>query len=81
MQRNLYLIIILFSLTSCYTYQVKKQADTAPDNKQELKKMQLLPIIPLQIKMYSKHLFPLIFRKNLQPVKILKLTLMEKNIK
>ncbi|WP_449386815.1 hypothetical protein [Chryseobacterium lineare] len=38
MQRNLYLIIILFSLTSCYTYQVKKQADTTPDNKQELKK-------------------------------------------
>jgi hypothetical protein len=38
MRKNLYLIIILFSLTSCYTYQVKKQADTATDNKQESKK-------------------------------------------
>ncbi|EJL71505.1 hypothetical protein [Chryseobacterium populi] len=38
MRKNLYLIIILFSLTSCYTYQVKKQADIATDNKQESKK-------------------------------------------
>ncbi|MEY8760430.1 hypothetical protein [Chryseobacterium tongliaoense] len=38
MRKNLYLIIILFSLTSCYTYQVKKQVDTATDNKQESKK-------------------------------------------
>ncbi|NIF06664.1 hypothetical protein F3J23_14535 [Chryseobacterium sp. Tr-659] len=38
MQKNLYLIIILFSLTSCYTYQVKKQVNTTPDNKQEPKK-------------------------------------------
>jgi uncharacterized protein YcfL len=34
MQKNLYLIIILFSLVSCYTYQVKKQVDTTIDNKQ-----------------------------------------------
>ncbi|MDH6254388.1 hypothetical protein M2347_004115 [Chryseobacterium sp. H1D6B] len=38
MQKNLYLIIILFSLTSCYTYQVKKTVDPAADNKQESKK-------------------------------------------
>lgn len=38
MQKNLYFIIILFSLTSCYTYQVKKQADTSTDNKKEAKK-------------------------------------------
>lgn len=38
MQKNLYLIIILCSLTSCYTYQVKKQADPAADNTQESKK-------------------------------------------
>ncbi|WPO84099.1 hypothetical protein SD427_07130 [Chryseobacterium sp. JJR-5R] len=37
MQKNLYLIIILFSLSSCYTYQVKKQADPAGDNKQASK--------------------------------------------
>jgi hypothetical protein len=37
MRKNLYLIIISFSLISCYTYQVKKQADPATDNKQELK--------------------------------------------
>ncbi len=38
MQKNLYLIIILFSLSSCYTYQVKKQPDPAADNSQEAKK-------------------------------------------
>lgn len=38
MRKNLYLIIILFSLTSCYTYQVKKQAAPATDNKQDFKK-------------------------------------------
>lgn len=38
MRKNLYLIIILFSLTSCYTYQVKKQVDPATDNKEESKK-------------------------------------------
>ncbi|MCT2406213.1 hypothetical protein NZD88_01420 [Chryseobacterium antibioticum] len=37
MQKNLYLIIILFSLTSCYTYQVKKQVDPATDNKENSK--------------------------------------------
>ncbi|MGN7756949.1 hypothetical protein ACTJIV_05680 [Chryseobacterium sp. 22532] len=34
MRKNLYFIIILFSLTSCYTYQVKKQVDPAADSKQ-----------------------------------------------
>lgn len=38
MQKNLYLIIISFFLTSCYTYQVKKQANTATGNKQDAKK-------------------------------------------
>jgi hypothetical protein len=38
MQKYLYLIIISFSLTSCYTYQVKKQPDTTTDNKQGQKK-------------------------------------------
>ncbi|BAP32475.1 uncharacterized protein CHSO_3438 [Chryseobacterium sp. StRB126] len=38
MQKNLYLIIILFSLTSCYTYQVKKQANAATNNRQEPKR-------------------------------------------
>jgi len=33
MRKNLYLIIILCSLTSCYTYQVKKPVDPAADNK------------------------------------------------
>ncbi|MET3538117.1 hypothetical protein [Chryseobacterium limigenitum] len=33
MRKNLYLIIISFSLVSCYTYQVKKQVDTTIDNK------------------------------------------------
>lgn len=38
MRKNLYLIILLCSLTSCYTYQVKKPAAPATDNKQESKK-------------------------------------------
>ncbi|MCQ9634291.1 hypothetical protein MP477_04900 [Chryseobacterium sp. WG23] len=38
MQKYLYLIIISFSLSSCYTYQVKKQVDPAADNKQDSKK-------------------------------------------
>ncbi|SFN03368.1 hypothetical protein SAMN05421594_0514 [Chryseobacterium oleae] len=38
MQKNFYLIIILFSLSSCYTYQVKKQVDPVSDHKQESKK-------------------------------------------
>jgi hypothetical protein len=38
MRKNLYLIIILSSLTSCYSYQVKKTAAPAADNKQESKK-------------------------------------------
>ncbi|WP_426482374.1 hypothetical protein [Chryseobacterium sp. R2ACT005] len=38
MQKYLYLIITLLSLTSCYTYQVKKQPDPATDNKQSPKK-------------------------------------------
>lgn len=33
MQKKLYLILISFSLVSCYTYQVKKPVDTAIDNK------------------------------------------------
>jgi hypothetical protein len=37
MRKNLYLIIILFSLVSCYTYQVKKQADPTIDNKNNKK--------------------------------------------
>lgn len=37
MQKKFLLIITLFSLISCYTYQVKKQPDTTSDNKQELK--------------------------------------------
>ncbi|RQO35449.1 hypothetical protein DBR39_18410 [Chryseobacterium sp. KBW03] len=38
MRKNLYLIILLFSLTSCYTYQIKKQVDPTADNKQDSKK-------------------------------------------
>lgn len=38
MQKYLYLIIISFSLSSCYTYQVKKQVDPAADSKQDSKK-------------------------------------------
>ncbi|WEK69683.1 MAG: hypothetical protein P0Y62_17940 [Candidatus Chryseobacterium colombiense] len=38
MQKNFYLIIILFCLVSCYTYQVKKPADATVDNKQDVKK-------------------------------------------
>ncbi|MCJ7932518.1 MAG: hypothetical protein MUW56_02495 [Chryseobacterium sp.] len=38
MRKNLYFIIILCSLSSCYTYQVKKQVDPAAGNKQDSKK-------------------------------------------
>ncbi|WP_294309123.1 hypothetical protein [uncultured Chryseobacterium sp.] len=37
MRKNFYLIILSCSLISCYTYQVKKPADPAVDNKQESK--------------------------------------------
>jgi hypothetical protein len=33
MRKNLYLIILSFSLVSCYTYQVKKPVDPAVDDK------------------------------------------------
>ncbi|KXH84962.1 hypothetical protein [Chryseobacterium kwangjuense] len=38
MRKNLYLTILLLTLSSCYTYQVKKPADPATDNKKESKK-------------------------------------------
>lgn len=38
MQKYLYLIIISFLVTSCYTYQRKKQVSVSPENEQELKK-------------------------------------------
>ena len=44
MRRKLYLIILSFSLVSCYTYQVKKTVDTATDNKQESKNSKALAI-------------------------------------
>jgi len=34
MRKNFYLILLSCSLVSCYTYQVKKQADPAADDKQ-----------------------------------------------
>ncbi|MDR6156882.1 hypothetical protein QF023_000398 [Chryseobacterium sp. SLBN-27] len=37
MKRNLYLIIISFSLISCYTYQVKKQPDPMAETKEGAK--------------------------------------------
>lgn len=37
MRKNLYCILLSFSLVSCYTYQVKKQADPTADNKQASK--------------------------------------------
>lgn len=38
MQKYLYLIIVSFFLTSCYTYQRKKQVSVPPANQQESKK-------------------------------------------
>lgn len=41
MQKNIYLIVLLFSLVSCYTYQVKKPVETpvgAVQNNQPAKK-------------------------------------------
>ena len=38
MQKNIYLIAILFSLMSCYTYQVKKPAELPLQNNQQEKK-------------------------------------------
>lgn len=34
MRKNFYLLIMVFSLVSCYTYQVKKQPDPKVENKQ-----------------------------------------------
>ena len=38
MQKNFYLIALLFSLTSCYTYQVKKPAEVPLQNEEQAKK-------------------------------------------
>lgn len=38
MQKNFYLIALLFSLVSCYTYQVKKPVEVPVDNSQQTKK-------------------------------------------
>jgi len=38
MQKYLYLIILSFFLTSCYTYQRKKQVTSQPENGQDSKK-------------------------------------------
>lgn len=38
MQKNIYLIALLFSLVSCYTYQVKKPVEVPVDNNQPAKK-------------------------------------------
>lgn len=42
MRKNIYLTILLFSLVSCYTYQIKKPVDPAVDNKQDSKKTAVL---------------------------------------
>lgn len=51
MRKNLYLIILSFSLVSCYTYQVKKQANTEIDNNLQSKKTAVIANnIPAQTK-------------------------------
>lgn len=51
MQKKFYLIIILFSLVSCYTYQVKKPVDNAIDTKKESKKnLASVDVAPLEMK-------------------------------
>ncbi len=42
MRKNFYLIIVLCSLTSCYTYQVKKPVDPAANSKQDPKNSTVL---------------------------------------
>ncbi|AZA57045.1 hypothetical protein [Chryseobacterium shandongense] len=48
MKRNLYLIIITFSLVSCYTYQVKKQPDPMAENQEGPKNNGKQPNMPSQ---------------------------------
>ncbi|MCD1118851.1 hypothetical protein [Chryseobacterium turcicum] len=51
MQKKFYLIIILFSLVSCYTYQVKKPVDNTIDTKKESKKnLASVDVTPLEMK-------------------------------
>lgn len=52
MQKNFYLIIILFSLVSCYTYQVKKPVDTAIDTtkKEPSKNVASVNATPVEMK-------------------------------
>jgi hypothetical protein len=87
MQKNFYLIIILFCLVSCYTYQVKKPAEATVDNKQDAKKSAALAILILRkqkaqhLRVHNRHLFQLIFSRNLLPIKMLKLMLTARRIK
>lgn len=85
MQKYLYLIIISFSFTGCYTYQVKKQTATVTDNKQESKKASVLADNnSMQAKSIPAESLPLprlISRRNLPLIRMSKLTLMANPIK
>ncbi len=92
MQKNLYLILISFFLTSCYTYQVKKQVDPTTGNKQESKKntalantnspqMQSTAVSNPQNQNIQQPPVPVNVQENLRPVKMLKLTLNAEVIK
>ena len=52
MQKNIYLILLSFSLVSCYTYQVKKQPDpsTGPGQQQKKGSAPVAENAPMQIR-------------------------------
>lgn len=52
MQKNIYFILLSFSLVSCYTYQVKKQPDPSTDPGQQQRKgnAPVADNAPMQIK-------------------------------
>ncbi len=74
MQKYLYLIILSFFLTSCYTYQRKKQVAVPPENGQESKKKAVhtageTPIRKSQQTVTEKEPVPVNIQNELQPAK------------
>ncbi|MDY0931891.1 hypothetical protein [Chryseobacterium sp. CFBP8996] len=83
MQKKLFLIIILFSLVSCYTYQVKKPVDTAAiDTKKEpSKNVASVDATPIEMKSTKAELQKLSSQQAPAPINVQEKLVPNKNFK
>ncbi|AZB30955.1 hypothetical protein [Chryseobacterium balustinum] len=82
MQKKLFLIIILFSLVSCYTYQVKKPVDTAIDTKKEpSKNVASVDATPIEMKSTKAELQKLSSQQAPAPINVQEKLVPNKNFK